>query len=105
MKRGQGLIWAANLLHGGEPVADPESTRMSQVTHYYFADCTYYTPFRSDPARGKIYQRQITDVRTGKLRKPRYRTGPVGIPLRSRLVSWGRRLDRMRGRGYVRYPR
>ena len=53
LKRGQALIWAANLLHGGEPVAKPERTRKSQVTHCYFDDCSYYTPFRSDFARGR----------------------------------------------------
>ena len=62
LKRGQALIWAANLLHGGEPVAKPERTRKSQVTHCYFDDCSYYTPFRSDFARGKVFFRQITDV-------------------------------------------
>ena len=67
LKRGQALIWAANLLHGGEPVAKPERTRRSQVTHCYFADCSYYTPFRSDFARGRVFFRQITDVTTGKL--------------------------------------
>ena len=35
MKRGQALIWAANLLHGGDPIGDPQSTRYSQVTHHY----------------------------------------------------------------------
>ena len=62
LKRGQALIWAANLLHGGELVAEPERTRKSQVTHYYFDDCSYYTPFRSDFARGKVFFRQIIDV-------------------------------------------
>jgi hypothetical protein len=100
LKRGQALIWSANLLHGGEPVADPNSTRRSQVTHYYFEDCTYNTPHRSDFARGKIYFRQITDVATGKLRP----TGGVHLPLRSRLVTLRRRIDRARGKGYVRYP-
>ena len=65
LKRGQALIWAANLLHGGDPVGDPSSTRLTQVTHYYFEDCTYYTPFRSDFERGKVYFRQIVDVGTG----------------------------------------
>jgi hypothetical protein len=27
----------------------------------------------------------------------------VPLPLRSRLVNWRRKLDRMRGRGYVQY--
>lgn len=36
MKKGQALVWAANLLHGGSPQKDPSRTRHSQVTHYYF---------------------------------------------------------------------
>ena len=46
-KRGQILIWHANLLHGGEQVANRELSRWSQVTHYYFADCLYTTPLMS----------------------------------------------------------
>lgn len=36
-KKGDVLIWHANLLHGGEKVIDPKSTRKSVVYHY-FAD-------------------------------------------------------------------
>jgi hypothetical protein len=103
LKRGQGLIWAANLLHGGDPVADPKRTRSSQVTHYYFEDCTYYTPFRSDFARGRVFFRQITDVSTGKVQPLRYKGTRVRPPLASRLVTLQRRFKRMLGRGYARY--
>lgn len=48
IKKGQALIWAANLLHGGSPVKDEKRTRHSQVTHYFFADCQYYTPLTSN---------------------------------------------------------
>lgn len=44
MKKGQAIIWAANLLHGGEKVKDISSTRHSQVTHYFFESEYYYTP-------------------------------------------------------------
>ena len=43
-RKGQALIWAANLLHGGSPQRDRGRTRMSQVTHYFFEGCRYYTP-------------------------------------------------------------
>jgi ectoine hydroxylase-related dioxygenase (phytanoyl-CoA dioxygenase family) len=36
LKKGDGSIWAANLLHGGSKIKDPSRTRYSQVTHYYF---------------------------------------------------------------------
>jgi len=34
-KKGDVLFWHANLLHGGEEVTDPESTRKSLVIHYF----------------------------------------------------------------------
>jgi ectoine hydroxylase-related dioxygenase (phytanoyl-CoA dioxygenase family) len=47
IRKGQALVWAANLLHGGSPRADPKRTRHSQVTHYFFEGCRYYTPVLS----------------------------------------------------------
>ena len=43
-KKGQALIWDANLLHGGAPQTDRSLTRHSQVTHYFFEGCSYFTP-------------------------------------------------------------
>ncbi len=65
-KKGQALIWAANLLHGGAPQEDTKRTRYSQVTHYYFENCGYYTPLGSVPFLGLIQMRDITDISTGK---------------------------------------
>ncbi len=47
LKKGQALIWAANLLHGGSSHRDKSRTRHSQVTHYYFEGCQYYMPLES----------------------------------------------------------
>lgn len=47
MKKGQALIWHANLIHGGSKRKVESSTRHSQVTHYYFEGCKYYTPMMS----------------------------------------------------------
>ena len=44
IKKGQAFIWAANLVHGGSPQADRARSRASQVTHYFFEGCRYYTP-------------------------------------------------------------
>jgi ectoine hydroxylase-related dioxygenase (phytanoyl-CoA dioxygenase family) len=44
LKKGQALLWAANLLHGGSPQRDKRRTRLSQVTHFFFENCRYYTP-------------------------------------------------------------
>lgn len=61
-RKGQALIWSANLLHGGSVQTDPRVTRWSQVTHYYFEDCIYYTPAFSDEAIGALDLRDITAV-------------------------------------------
>ena len=37
-KKGDVLIWHSNLLHGGGPITNPESTRRSLVAHYYGKD-------------------------------------------------------------------
>lgn len=72
LKKGQAIIWSANLLHGGEPIQTPGSTRHSQVTHYYFNNCIYYTPLRSDAAPDRLYIRQITNIANGEIIKNKY---------------------------------
>lgn len=67
-KRGQALIWCANLLHGGSRQNNPRLTRWSQVTHYYFDDCIYYTPAFSDEALGKLALRDIVAISDKKPR-------------------------------------
>jgi Phytanoyl-CoA dioxygenase (PhyH) len=64
-KKGQALIWAANLLHGGSRQTDPDLTRWSQVTHYYFDGCCYYSPMESDPFYGRIFFRRPKNISTG----------------------------------------
>lgn len=62
VRRGQAFIWAANLLHGGTPIRDPGRTRLSQVTHYYFHGCSYFTPMDSDEPGGKVFWREPYDI-------------------------------------------
>lgn len=64
-KAGDALIWTANLLHGGEPVLRSGSTRWSQVTHYYFEGCRYYTPMHSDLIEGQIAHRDPVNIALG----------------------------------------
>ena len=72
-RKGQGLIWASNLLHGGDRQRDPARTRWSQVTHYFFEDCAYYTPLLSDPFCGSIFFRDgLIDITTGQRVANRY---------------------------------
>ena len=61
-RKGQALIWTANLLHGGSRQTDPTLTRWSQVTHYFFDDCIYYTPAFSDEALGQLALRNLVSV-------------------------------------------
>jgi ectoine hydroxylase-related dioxygenase (phytanoyl-CoA dioxygenase family) len=51
LRKGQALVWAANLLHGGAGRRDLHRTRHSQVTHCYFEGCRYTTPMTSTPER------------------------------------------------------
>lgn len=71
VKKGQAIIWAANLVHGGTHVIDTERTRHSQVTHYYFDDGMYYFPMGSDPMNGKVTGREVIDLVSGKYVKHR----------------------------------
>jgi len=72
-RKGQALIWAANLLHGGSRQADPTRTRWSQVSHYYFADCIYYTPAYSDETVGRLDTRSIVNIASGEPEPDRHR--------------------------------
>jgi len=65
-KKGQALIWAANLVHGGSVQNDPSRTRWSQVTHYFFEGCAYTTPLANDVYQGRTLYRDIVDVATGE---------------------------------------
>ena len=47
LRRGQAIVWSANLLHGGAPVRVPGRTRRSQVTHYFFEGAKLWTPLLS----------------------------------------------------------
>lgn len=60
-KKGQTLIWASNLLHGGAPITNPNSTRFAQATHFYFEGCNhYYAPMFSDVANGVYSEKDLS---------------------------------------------
>ena len=89
-RKGQALIWSANLLHGGSLQTDPRLTRWSQVTHYYFDDCMYYTPAFSDEALGALDLRRITAVSDRQPRPNLYQGEPVtGARAGSRGIRLG----------------
>ncbi|WP_052408879.1 phytanoyl-CoA dioxygenase family protein [Paraburkholderia acidipaludis] len=78
-RKGQALIWLSNLLHGGDKQSNPNATRWSQVTHYYFEGCSYYTPPHSDPFLGRIAFRQMTNICSGKPVENAYSGAPVPL--------------------------
>ena len=71
-KKGQALIWSANLIHGGDIIRDPNSTRYSQVTHYYYDDCdVYHSPMFSERWKGKFAHKDLVskNIRDHKINK------------------------------------
>jgi hypothetical protein len=92
LRKGQALIWVANLSHGGAPIGRPDTTRRSLVVHFFFEDCVYHTPMLSDVEGARLHVRIAADVRTGRWVWPR-RGGrlaavsprTVAIALRDRL--------------------
>ena len=66
-KKGDLLIWSSNIIHGGSPVIKEGSTRWSQVTHYFFENCYYYTPMISNMVTKELYLRnKLVNINTGK---------------------------------------
>jgi hypothetical protein len=60
-KKGQVLIWAANLIHGGDVIRDANRSRYSQVTHYYFEGCDkYFSPMFSEAWAGKFSEKDLS---------------------------------------------
>jgi ectoine hydroxylase-related dioxygenase (phytanoyl-CoA dioxygenase family) len=49
-RRGDVLIWHANLFHGGEPHLDKHRTRKSMVLHYFREGCVCYHEITQRPA-------------------------------------------------------
>ena len=99
MAKGKAIIWSANLLHGGEKILSPGSTRHSQVTHYFFENCVYYTPLRSDATIDKLYIRKITNIATGQPIDNKYFNQSLayeseGYPKRYTIPASIRRLSR-----------
>ena len=56
-KKGDLLIWSSNIIHGGSLVTKEGATRWSQVTHYFFKDCYYYTPMLSNMVTRELFIR------------------------------------------------
>jgi ectoine hydroxylase-related dioxygenase (phytanoyl-CoA dioxygenase family) len=71
--KGDALIWSSNIIHGGMPVLKAGSSRWSQVTHYFFKDCYYYTPMLSNMVTDELYLRtSLLNIRTKEEETPSY---------------------------------
>ena len=67
LKKGQALIWASNLLHGGIPIVDEKSTRKSQAIHYFFEGCEkYFHPMFSEPYKGEYAEKWCNEQKNIK---------------------------------------
>ena len=63
LKKGQAILWAANLLHGGSKVKNKKLTRKSQVIHFHFKNSDiYYNPGFSEPKKGLYVDRKLDIV-------------------------------------------
>jgi hypothetical protein len=94
-KKGQAFIWTANLLHAGSRQADPNLTRWSQETHYYFEGCSYYSPMESDPFYGRILFQNPRNIASGQLMPNIYCGHPVPswfVKAMSFRTIWERRI-------------
>jgi len=49
-KKGDVLIWHANLVHGGAPILEKGLTRKSMVVHYYAKDVIKYHEITERPS-------------------------------------------------------
>lgn len=67
LKKGQAVIWAANLIHGGS-IRKSNKTRLSQVTHYLFEDCKYWRPSQSMQGRKYFEPMRVDGKSSAKLK-------------------------------------
>jgi hypothetical protein len=64
IKKGEIIIWAANLLHGGTKMINKKLTRKSQVVHFHFDKGElFYNPGFSEPKKGIYVERKLDIVR------------------------------------------
>lgn len=64
LNKGDAIIWAANLLHGGTKIIKNKRTRYSQVVHYHFKGLEkIYNPCFSDKKNGIYAERNLTKIK------------------------------------------
>ena len=99
IQKGDAVIWAANLVHGGGPIGNEDRTRWSQVTHYYYKDCLYYTPLLSNPAVGDYQLNFLQDIKTGEPIAQTYNGQSVPVrPMEDNLYNISKRVSQKLGK-------
>jgi hypothetical protein len=83
LRKGQALVWVANLSHGGSVIERPESTRRSLVVHFFFENCVYHTPMLSDVEGARLHVRIAANVKTGRWVWPRHNGFPAPVSPRT----------------------
>jgi len=63
LKKGDCLVWAANVLHGAPKIKNNSLTRKSMVIHYHFSKCKYYNPGFSDVEKSNFQYRELEIVK------------------------------------------
>ena len=89
IKKGEAIIWHANLLHGGAPRKDLTRTRHSQVTHYYFEGCDYYTPMESVSGR-HFYRHPVWIPQSEEFSPSQLKRPSIAQRLSARWYLWRR---------------
>ena len=68
IKKGEAIIWDANLLHGGLKIKDKNLTRKSLVYHYHFEGCKkYFNPIYSLVSKGIFAERNLNKLKISKI--------------------------------------
>lgn len=80
IRKGQCLIWASNLIHGGTIVKDRSLTRFSQVTHYMGINTIPITPMLSLPSQSLWMVRDPLNIKTMTKVDRNYNGKKVVIP-------------------------
>jgi ectoine hydroxylase-related dioxygenase (phytanoyl-CoA dioxygenase family) len=88
LKKGTAFIWAANLLHGGDRIKDPNRSRHSQVTHYCFRDCYYYQPLSSMPELNSVYHRTVYDISKECFVAPKVLGKSIKVPFYRKIKAY-----------------
>lgn len=88
IKKGQAVVWSANIMHGGSFQKDKSLTRHSQVTHYYIGNPKCWRPTLSSKDQRMYFTPDWVEDMSDKP----YRFPVKPLPTTPRTPSFVRRL-------------